>query len=142
MLEPFTAPTEFPHQGQRVVEGQRLTQSSSDIMLGWLSAVGPGREEARLLRAPALGPEGLGQVDTMTPGAMSDVRADLRRDPRARARPLGDRIAIGAYLASGDSFDQAMARFAVAYADQNERDYAALQDAVADGRLAVQRESE
>ena len=60
VLEPFTAPTEFPHQGQRVVEGQRLTQSSSDIMLGWLSAVGPDDEEARLLRAPALGPEGLG----------------------------------------------------------------------------------
>ena len=41
VLEPYTAPTEFPHQGQRVVEGQRLTQSASDIMLGWLTAPGP-----------------------------------------------------------------------------------------------------
>ena len=41
VLEPYTAPTEFPHQGQRVVEGQRLTQAASDIMLGWLTAIGP-----------------------------------------------------------------------------------------------------
>ena len=60
VLEPYTAPTEFADQGQRVVEGQRLTQAASDIFLGWLSGDRAGREEARLLRPPALGPEGLG----------------------------------------------------------------------------------
>jgi predicted alpha/beta hydrolase len=56
---------------------------------------------------------------------------------RAHARS-GDRIAIAAYLGSGDSFDRAMAKFAETYADQNERDYAALQEAVASGRVVAQ----
>ena len=60
---------------------------------------------------------------------------------RAHARS-GDRIAIGSYLGGGDSFDEAMAEFAAAYADQNERDYAALEDAVADGRLEPGRRPE
>jgi hypothetical protein len=55
---------------------------------------------------------------------------------RAHARS-GDRIAIASYLGGGGSFDRAMTRFAVAYADQNERDYAALREAVASGRIAV-----
>ena len=58
---------------------------------------------------------------------------------RAHARS-GDRVAIAAYLGKSDTFDKAIARFAVAYADQNERDYAALEAAVADGRLKVERE--
>ena len=56
---------------------------------------------------------------------------------RAHARS-GDRIAIAAYLGNGDAFDRAMASFAEAYADQNERDYGALQEAVASGRVAAE----
>ena len=55
---------------------------------------------------------------------------------RAHARS-GDRIAIASYLGGGDVFDRAVADFSVAYADQNERDYAALKKAAADGRLEV-----
>jgi hypothetical protein len=56
---------------------------------------------------------------------------------RAHGRS-GDRIAIGAYLGRGDAFDRAMAEFADAYADQNQRDYDAFRDAVADGTVAAQ----
>ena len=55
---------------------------------------------------------------------------------RAHARS-GDRVAIAAYLGGKDTFDQAIADFAAAYADQNDRDHAALQDAAASGRIAV-----
>jgi predicted alpha/beta hydrolase len=56
---------------------------------------------------------------------------------RAHARS-GDAIAIASYLGSGDAFDRALATFAERYADQNERDYAALQDAAAAGRIAAE----
>ena len=56
---------------------------------------------------------------------------------RAHARS-GDAVAIAAYLGSGDAFDRAMASFAEAYADQNERDYAAFRDAIDSGRIAAQ----
>ena len=61
----------------------------------------------------------------------------MRRDPRPGARALGRRVAIAAYLGASDRFDQAIAEFAVDYADQNERDYAAFAEAVASGRLPV-----
>ena len=78
----------------------------------------------------------------MTPAAMS-LYAQICGGILARAHARsGDRIAIGAYLGGSDSFDRAMTRFATAYADQNERDYAALQAAVEDGRLAVEREAD
>ena len=112
VLEPYTAPSEFAHQGQRVVEGQRLTQAASDILLGWLTAVGSGRQEARLLRAPALGPEGLGRWSSaMTPRGMT-AYAQICGGILARAHARsGDRIAIAAYLGGGDSFDRAIAEF-------------------------------
>ena len=58
VLEPYTAPSEFRHHGQRVVEGQRLMQAASDILLGWLTRRGPDGDGARLLRPPALGRKG------------------------------------------------------------------------------------
>ncbi len=60
VLEPFLGKSEFANHGQRVVEGQRLTQAASDIMLGWITHRGRRRRQARLLRPPALGREGLG----------------------------------------------------------------------------------
>ena len=142
VLEPFTAPTQFPHQGQRVVEGQRLTQSSSDIMLGWLSAVGPDSKKRDFYVRQLWDQKGSAQVETMPPRAMG-IYAQICGGILARAHARsGDRIAIGSYLGSSDSFDRAMTRFATAYADQNERDYAALQAAVEDGRLAVEREAD
>ena len=89
VLEPYTAPTEFPHQGQRVVEGQRLTQAASDIMLGWMTAVGPDSKKRDFYVRQLWDQKGSALVETMSPRAMADLRADLRRDPRPRPRPLG-----------------------------------------------------
>ncbi|MDX6582016.1 MAG: hypothetical protein QOI10_1200 [Solirubrobacterales bacterium] len=140
VLEPFTASTEFPHQGQRVVEGQRLTQSASDIMLGWLRAEGPDGEKRDFYVRQLWDQKGSAVVETMSPTTMG-MYAQLCGAILARAHARsGDRIAIAGYLGNSDTFDKAIARFAVAYADQNERDYAALQAAVADGRLAIETE--
>ena len=91
-----------------------------------------------LLHPPALGREGVGRDRAH---GLSGLQAYGRvcgwTLARAHAR-TGDRIAIAAYLGGGDAFDRAMASFAEAYADQNERDYAALQDAVASGRVVAQ----
>jgi uncharacterized protein (DUF2252 family) len=140
VLEPFTAPTEFAHQGQRVVEGQRLTQSASDIMLGWLAAEGPDGIKRDFYVRQLWDQKGSAVIETMSPQTMG-MYAQICGAILARAHARsGDRIAIAAYLGNSDAFDKAIARFAVAYADQNERDYAALEAAVAEGRLKVERE--
>ena len=138
VLEPFLGPSEFDQHGQRVVEGQRMMQAASDIMLGW------GRVEAidgqtkdfyirQLWDAKASA-----EIEHMdTAGLRAYGRVCGWTLARAHARS-GDRVAIAAYLGSGDAFDRAMASFAEAYADQNERDYRALRDAVASGVVAAQ----
>ena len=82
--------------------------------------------------------KGSADVDTMTPSGMAAyARICGATLARAHARS-GDRIAIAAYLGTSDVFDRAIADFAVAYADQNERDYEAMTSAVKSGRLAAQ----
>ena len=139
MLEPFLGKSEFANCGQRVVEGQRLMQSASDIMLGWLHAARARRPRARLLHPAALGREGLG--DRRADGAERRWTAYAKLCgwtlAQAHARS-GDAIAIGSYLGSGDVFDQALAEFAERYADQNERDYAALKEAADSGRVKAE----
>jgi len=127
----------YENQGQRVVCGQRLIQAAGDIMLGWERAEGiDGRERdfyVRQLRdwkaipvAETMKPEGMQAFGTLCGATLA----------RGHARS-GDRIAIASYLGKGEVFDQALARFAEAYADQNERDHAALLAAVRSGRVAV-----
>jgi uncharacterized protein (DUF2252 family) len=140
VLEPHTAPTEFPHQGQRVVAGQRLTQATSGIFLGWLTAKGPDNVRRDFYVRQLWDQKGSATVETMSPARMT-AYAELCGTilGRAHARS-GDRIAIAAYLGGGDRFDRSIAAFAKAYADQNERDYAALVDAVAEGRVVAENE--
>jgi Uncharacterized protein conserved in bacteria (DUF2252) len=140
VLEPYTAPTEFPHQGQRVVAGQRLTQATSGIFLGWLTGRGPDGINRDFYVRQLWDQKGSAAVETMSPTRMT-AYAELCGTilGRAHARS-GDRIAIAAYLGGGGRFDRAIATFAKAYADQNERDYAVLVAAVAEGRVAAARE--
>jgi uncharacterized protein (DUF2252 family) len=134
--EAFLGSSEYRHAGERVVEGQRLMQATSDIFLGWLSAPadldGGVREYyVRQLRDW----KGSAEVDAMTAeGLISYGRLCGATLARAHARS-GDRIAIAAYLGSGDVFDRALLAFGESYADQNERDYAALGAAVKSGRV-------
>jgi uncharacterized protein (DUF2252 family) len=140
VLEPYTAPSEYPHQGERVVEGQRLTQSTSDILLGWLTATGPDNRKRDFYVRQLWDQKGSAVIETMGPTELS-VYARVCGAILARAHARsGDRIAIAAYLGSGQAMDRAIADFAVAYADQNERDYDAIRLAAKEGRIEVESE--
>jgi uncharacterized protein (DUF2252 family) len=138
VLEEFTAPSEFECHGQRVVVGQRLMQAASDIFLGWERVPrGHGTEQDYYFRQ-LRDWKGSADVAGMTPEGM-DLWARMCGWTLARAHARsGDRIGIAAYLGKSDTFDKAVGAFATAYADQNERDYAALAKAVETGRLAAE----
>ena len=96
------------NHGQRVVEGQRLTQAASDIMLGWVRVTGLGRREPRLLHPPALGRQGLGSGRADGPDGHGRSTRELCGQALAKAHARsGDAIAIASYLGGGDSFDRA-----------------------------------
>jgi uncharacterized protein (DUF2252 family) len=138
VLEPYAAPSEYDHHGQRVVEGERLMQAAGDIFLGWLTAEGPDGKRRHFYLRQLWDQKGSARVDVMNPREMT-AYAQICGATLARTHARsGDRIAIAAYLGSKDSFDQALAVFAAAYADQNERDYEALKDAVNEGRVTAQ----
>ena len=91
VLEPFLGKSAFNNHGQRVVDGQRLTQAASDIMLGWIRLTGFDGDEPRLLHAPALGRQGLGCDRDDEPALHDDVRRALRTSARQGARTVGGR---------------------------------------------------
>jgi uncharacterized protein (DUF2252 family) len=138
VLERFAGRSGYRNHGERVVAGQRLMQAASDIFLGWIRARGlDGRVRDFYIRQFQ---DWKGSADTeamMVPGATFYARICGATLARAHAR-YGDRIALAAYLGGADNFDNAIADFAVAYADQNERDYAAFSDAVKSGRLRAE----
>nr|WP_201469209.1 DUF2252 domain-containing protein [Microbacterium hydrocarbonoxydans] len=135
VLERFLGPSEFASHGERVVRGQRLMQASSDIFLGWQSIAGiDGQHRDFYLRQLQDG-KGGSDPDTMTErGAALYARICGETLARAHARS-GDRVEIAGYVGSGTAFDEAIAAFAAAYAEQNHRDFAALTAALASGRL-------
>jgi uncharacterized protein (DUF2252 family) len=138
VLELFTAPSEFPNHGQRVVAGQRLMQSASDIFLGWERVPRERGIERDYYVRQLRDWKGSADVAGMTPAGM-ELWARMCGWTLARAHARsGDRVGIAAYLGKSDTFDNAVAAFAVAYADQNERDFATLQHAVDTGRLAAE----
>jgi uncharacterized protein (DUF2252 family) len=139
VLEPYVGKSRFSNHGRRVVEGQRLMQAASDIMLGWLhtNAGLDGRPRDFYVRQ---------LWDWKFSPRLDTASAQLLRPyaqlcawtlARAHARS-GDRIAIAAYLGRGDRFDNAIAQFAEAYSDQSERDYQALLTAVRGGRIPAE----
>ena len=91
VLEPFLGKSAFNNHGQRVVEGQRLTQAASDIMLGWIRVTACRRREPGLLHAPALGRQGLGAGRADEPTGDDAVCGALRAGARQGARPLRGR---------------------------------------------------
>jgi uncharacterized protein (DUF2252 family) len=142
VLERFADRSEFSNQGQRVVEGQRLMQAASDIFLGWLrQPFGLEDLQPRDLYVRQLWDSKISiDIATMRPSDMA-LYAGLCASTLARAHARsGDSIAIASYLGSSDVFDRAIAAFAEAYADQNERDHAALLDAIATGRVQAETE--
>ncbi|MDT4290333.1 DUF2252 domain-containing protein [Methylomonas sp. MO1] len=131
VLEPYAGKSGYDNHAQRVVVGQRLMQSSSDIFLGWARSARGRDFFVRQLRdmKMSLPIEG-------TTLQQFNIYAELCGWTLARAHARsGDAAAISGYLGKSDRFDQAIGEFALAYADQNQRDYAALVEAFNSGRI-------
>ena len=140
VLEPYAGPSEFDHPGQRVVVGQQMMQAASDIFLGWLTGPGIDGTKRTFYVRQLWDAKGSAVVEKMSPEAMT-VYAQVCGGTLARAHARsGDRVAIAAYLGKSRKFDVALAQFAEAYADRNERDYAAVLQAVEDGRLVAEQD--
>jgi uncharacterized protein (DUF2252 family) len=139
VFERFVGRSEYTNHGQRVVAGQRLMQATSDIFLGWehVRSILDGKERDFYIRQ-LRDWKGSAEVETMLPDGMA-VYARLCGWTLARAHARsGDRIAIASYLGKGDVFDRAIADFSAAYANQNQRDYEALQAAVKSKRIVAE----
>jgi uncharacterized protein (DUF2252 family) len=137
VLERFLPASTYRHHGERVVAGQRLMQAATDIFLGWQRIRGLDGVTRDYYVRQFQDWKGSADVDTLlVPGATLYAQICGATLARAHAR-WGDRIAIASYLGKGEKFDQAIADFCVAYADQNERDYAAFAAAIDSGRLVA-----
>ncbi|MCL6731704.1 DUF2252 domain-containing protein [Streptomyces neyagawaensis] len=138
VLAPHVGASKYANQGERVVSGQRLMQATSDIFLGWERVDGFDGKQRDFYVRQLRDWKGIAMPERMRPKDMRAFGALCGFTlARAHARS-GDRIAIAAYLGGGESFDRALATFAEAYADQNERDHEALTRAVRAGRLPAQ----
>ncbi len=138
VLERFLGKSRFANHGRRVTEGQRLMQGASDIFLGWLHLEGVDGQPRDYYVRQLHDWKGSVDIDSMrVPRAIRYAFLCGATLARAHAR-WGDRIAIAAYLGKGDAFERAMAMFASTYAEQNERDYQALVDAVGTGRIVAE----
>jgi hypothetical protein len=137
VLEAHLGPSQHANHGERVVAGQHLMQTASDVFLGWARGRGGRHFYIRQLR------------DMKMAVALDDWNAGLLRAygrvcahalARAHARS-GDAALIAGYLGSGRIFDDAIADFAVGYADQNLSDYRAFVQQIRDGRIHAMMES-
>ena len=136
VLEDHAGPSAYPHSGQRVVIGQRLMQPASDIFLGWATGEYGRQVYVRQLRDAKIPPI----VEAMDADILSQFgKACGWALARAHAK-AGDALTISGYVGPSDAFDEAMGRFALTYADQAERDHAALKAAVRAGKISVQLE--
>jgi uncharacterized protein (DUF2252 family) len=139
VLAPFAGESEYKHQGERVVRGQRLTQAATDPFLGWTSGIGTNgsatkdyyvrqlRDMKGSMSVPDMDAPQLNYYGRLCGWALA----------RAHAR-TGRATVISGYLGSSDDFDHAIADFAIAYADQNEQDYRLLLEAVSAGRVLAE----
>ncbi len=137
VVERFVGPGDAASQGERVVAGQRLMQAVSDIFLGWHRMVGLDGVTRDFYVRQLRDGKGSVRIDAMPPASLAAYGQVCGWTlARAHARS-GDRTAIAAYLGGSDTFDRAIADFAEAYADQNERDHAALVAAEQAGRIVA-----
>jgi len=138
VLSGFVKSVRYRNQGERVVSGQRLMQAASDIFLGWQRTLGVDGVERDFYIRQLRDGKGSVVVETMVPDGM-ELYARICGQTLARAHARsGDRVAIAAYLGSRDRFDESIADWAEACADQNEHDHAALVTAVESGRLTAE----
>jgi uncharacterized protein (DUF2252 family) len=133
VLEAYAGKSIYPNHGQRVVNGYRLMQSASDIFLGWAKGTLGRHIYVRQLKDMKVG----AQTELFSPGWMVEY-AEFCGWALARSHARsGEPAQISGYLGNGDVFDRAIANFAVAYADQSERDHAILKKAARSGQVEV-----
>ena len=141
VLAPYAGESQYKHQGERVVRGQRLTQAAADPFLGWTSGIGTTgtatkdyyvrqlRDMKGSMSVPLMDPHQLKYYGRLCGWALA----------RAHAR-TGRATVISGYLGVSEDFDHAVADFALAYADQNEQDYRRLLEAISAGRVLATAE--
>lgn len=138
VLERYVGRSKYRNHGRRVVEGQRIMQAASDVLLGWYKVLAfDGKVHDFYVRQLW---DGKGSLDIdSAPSGLFTPYAKMCGWILARGHArTGDRVAISGYLGPGEVFDNAIADFANAYADQNERDHQALVAAVKSGRIEAQ----
>jgi hypothetical protein len=137
VLEPYAGASVFPNHGQRVVNGYRLMQSASDMFLGW--SQGPKRHffmrQLRDIKVSAA-------VETFGAPMMEIYATWCGRALALSHARSGMSVPLSGYMGKSDAFDKAIASFAAVYADQNEKDHAALKKAIKAGKVAAQFEDE
>jgi hypothetical protein len=140
VLARYCGDSQYASQGERVVAGQHLMQAESDVFLGWTRGTDPDGVDRDYYERQLKDWKFSAPIEQLNPSSMASY-AGLCGWTLARAHARsGDRIALAAYLGGSGTFDQAIADFAEKYADQNERDHAALQVAVKDGRAKTTTE--
>ena len=137
VLEPHAGASQYKNHGERVVKGQRLMQSASDMFLGWLGASNGRDYYIRQLRDVKLSAI-VEEWESKTLRAYGKICAWALAQGHARS---GDAASIAGYMGSKSSFDDAISEFAVGYADQNELDYKAFAKAIEAGRVKVVTET-
>lgn len=131
VLEPYAGPSEIEHHGQRVVAGQRLMQAASDLFLGWTSGRKGRQFYLRQLRDMKAKP----MIEVFKPRHMLEYAGYCGTALANAHSRSGDAATLSGYLGNADNFDEAIADFAVPYADQTEQDHAKLADAVRSGKI-------
>ena len=139
VLEPYAGKSEFKHHGERVVVGQRLMQSASDMLLGWTT--GTGKEHRQFYLRQLRDMKFSVDVEMVSPVQLSRYAGICGWTlARAHARS-GDAAMISGYLGKTDVFDRAIGTFARLYADQTERDYKVFTEAIASGEITADMEN-
>jgi uncharacterized protein (DUF2252 family) len=137
VIEPYAASTEYHDPAERVVHGQRLIQAASDIFLGWHESSATGRHYYWRQLKDMKGSLDVADLDKA--GFETYLKICATCLARAHAR-TGDAAAISGYIGKGKALSEAMADFALAYADQTEQDHRALDEAIKTGQIAAERE--
>ena len=131
VLEPFTTKSIYKHHGQRIVEGQRLVQAASDVFLGWSTGPGGRHFYVRQLKDKKISPE-IELFDKLLMGGYAKLCGKMLA--RAHAK-TGNSSLLAGYMGKSEQLDKAIGNFAVAYADQTERDYEEFMKTIKSGKL-------
>src|SRR6516162_9241017 len=136
VLAPFAGASDYPNHGERVIVGERMMQAAADVFLGWTRSPVNGR----YFYVRRLKDARLANISTMLEEALP-FYAELcgRTLARAHAR-AGDAVALSGYIGDDSEFDKAIAKFAMAYADQTDRDWHALLDQIKAGRISTEEQ--